>query len=815
MSTNPKSIYNEFIRANLPVGITYDEVRAQYVTFNGKRFPTYLQAKWYLDYITKFGYVPPGYTANGIHPVGVLDYVRGYYTGVDGRTQNPSDIVTYGTPGLALMTDSDGFQKWNPHNLLTYSEDFSNAAWSKTRATATSNYIAMDGTDATTHTVAQVLPTQAISARYFYEIELKADFLSVAMLRTRNEDNSITETWIDLTSATIGTDTSDGATASALSDGWVLCGIPLDIPSADTTATIVSIYLAETDGVATIATAVEGEGFFVRNARYYRSDQGGMAPVPVGQRIAGSETYVPTTSAPVYLPRDNSYLYDADTDSWVNNGLFLESEARTNLVTYSDLSNGWGPSRATLSYDQGMAPDGTNSAVKLTADSTAVNSHAVNGFTNVPAADSVVTFSVYLKQDTLRYAQLKITDDAANVGGGLTTFEAHFDLQEGTLTGTANYNGTAVGTHAEIESVGNGWYRCSLGLTKYGGSLRTDTGIRLTEFTSVVNNPTFTGTSTEAILIYGAQLEVGSTPSSYIPTNGSTVTRAAQTAVIEPENNPLIVVGPELVTNGTFDSDVGGFSNTSADISVVSGELVVENQSESPSNTTISISFEIGKYYLISGTYRQEGTGGGAARISLFGSTTPNNSTSTPLSASMIVLASGTSATLSLASFGTADTVSYFDNISVKSLSMPTALSIGMKGKMTYADNDSVAEVSTYSWETDANNTIGSIIRTSNDPINWRAAQAESGIFDSVLQSPITFSPGINVPFNIASRHGNTFVNGAVDGTALTANTTPTALPDLTTADFQIGPDFMGHIQELPLYAADVADIGIAEISND
>ena len=58
MSTNPKSIYNEFIRANLPVGITYDEVRAQYVTKNGKRFPTYLQAKWYLDYIIKFGYSP-------------------------------------------------------------------------------------------------------------------------------------------------------------------------------------------------------------------------------------------------------------------------------------------------------------------------------------------------------------------------------------------------------------------------------------------------------------------------------------------------------------------------------------------------------------------------------------------------------------------------------------------------------------------------------------------------------------------------------------------------------------------------------------
>lgn len=52
----PTEIYNEFILANLPAGITYDEDRARFVTFNGKYFPTYLQAKWYLDYLKKFGF---------------------------------------------------------------------------------------------------------------------------------------------------------------------------------------------------------------------------------------------------------------------------------------------------------------------------------------------------------------------------------------------------------------------------------------------------------------------------------------------------------------------------------------------------------------------------------------------------------------------------------------------------------------------------------------------------------------------------------------------------------------------------------------
>jgi len=55
--SNPTQEYNDYIRANLPPGITYDEVRARYVTDNGKYFPTYLEAKWYLDYIVKFGYI--------------------------------------------------------------------------------------------------------------------------------------------------------------------------------------------------------------------------------------------------------------------------------------------------------------------------------------------------------------------------------------------------------------------------------------------------------------------------------------------------------------------------------------------------------------------------------------------------------------------------------------------------------------------------------------------------------------------------------------------------------------------------------------
>ncbi len=61
--SNPKVEYNNYVRANLPDTISYDSVRNQYVTINGKRFVTYKEAKWYVDYVVKI---------TGITLVGVL-----------------------------------------------------------------------------------------------------------------------------------------------------------------------------------------------------------------------------------------------------------------------------------------------------------------------------------------------------------------------------------------------------------------------------------------------------------------------------------------------------------------------------------------------------------------------------------------------------------------------------------------------------------------------------------------------------------------------------------------------------------------------
>ena len=77
--------------------------------------------------------------------------------------------------------------------------------------------------------------------------------------------------------------------------------------------------------------------------------------------------------------------------------------------------------------------------------------------------------------------------------------------------------------------------------------------------------------------------------------------------------------------------------------------------------------------------------------------------------------------------------------------------------------------------------------------IRFSQRETTSG-YDELGTSGSYFTPDINVPFNISSRHGSTFINGAEGGTALTANTTVTALPDLSSNDLLLANTFMGTI---------------------
>lgn len=50
--SNSKTEYNEYVRANLPNGMTFDSVNARY-RYNNHAFVTFKSAEWYYNYINK------------------------------------------------------------------------------------------------------------------------------------------------------------------------------------------------------------------------------------------------------------------------------------------------------------------------------------------------------------------------------------------------------------------------------------------------------------------------------------------------------------------------------------------------------------------------------------------------------------------------------------------------------------------------------------------------------------------------------------------------------------------------------------------
>ena len=220
-------------------------------------------------------------------------------------------------------------------------------------------------------------------------------------------------------------------------------------------------------------------------------------------------------NSPANVPRIE---YNADGTV---KGLLIE-EARTNLVTYSqDFSNAsWAAVRtASLALDS-VGPDGeSNSAVKLLDNSAGGTGTVYVRDTVTVSTSTTYTASVYAKADQLSQIVLFANAFTTPANNGFV-----FDLSNGTYS---VYSGTPAIT-AEMQSVDNGWYRCSITFTTDTTDTSGEIQIYLYESGSV--SVPLDGTS--SVLLYGAQLEAGSFPTSYIPTTGSTATRAADFAQI-------------------------------------------------------------------------------------------------------------------------------------------------------------------------------------------------------------------------------------------------------------------------------------------
>jgi hypothetical protein len=202
-------------------------------------------------------------------------------------------------------------------------------------------------------------------------------------------------------------------------------------------------------------------------------------------------------------------------------GLLIE-EQRTNLVLQSQTFDNasWTADNLTKSADTATSPDGTVNADSIT-ENTANANHKI--YQSIAKAASAIqyAFSVYAKTNG---RQIRLTFDSGVNGNRVAV---NFDLSTGTISTAASAHGTFTGASASIESVGNGWYRCSL-----TGTTGTETTVRPNIFLLSGTTDFYTGGGVSGLYLWGAQLEVGAFATSYIPTVAATVTRSADVASV-------------------------------------------------------------------------------------------------------------------------------------------------------------------------------------------------------------------------------------------------------------------------------------------
>ena len=222
-------------------------------------------------------------------------------------------------------------------------------------------------------------------------------------------------------------------------------------------------------------------------------------------------------------------------------GHLILEPARTNFVTNSKdyISFGFGRSVRTVSTE--LTPEGSADAIKMSGESGTVGTHRAYSADISVTSGVDYTISTFVKKGTSSKFEMTLLSNSES-GIGFNNIVIDFDA------GTVN--------RGNIEDYGSGWYRISLTdaptsttAAKIFYYLYDETGAK-----------TYTADGNENAYIYGVQMEQGSYATSYIPTEGASVTRTAEvcegagSSAVFNDSEGVIFVETEPFIDGDFES---------------------------------------------------------------------------------------------------------------------------------------------------------------------------------------------------------------------------------------------------------------------
>lgn len=227
----------------------------------------------------------------------------------------------------------------------------------------------------------------------------------------------------------------------------------------------------------------------------YNSENGNYKPLPFNFERASSATVVNKDGLIETVGNDIPRIDYSDD---AKGALLLEPQRTNSLVQSNQFDTTWSNLALTpLSSQIGVGGSTDAWLLNVTGNSGSVRQNV--------SQNGVQTLSVYAKKSVSNWIALYVasTVDPPYV---------FFDLDNG-VVGTSSGDNTI---NENIESVGNGWYRCSI---TFDRTISSNT-IRI--FPSKSNG--VLGSNGDSVYIQNAQLEP-SYATSYIPTQGSAVTR--------------------------------------------------------------------------------------------------------------------------------------------------------------------------------------------------------------------------------------------------------------------------------------------------
>jgi len=414
----------------------------------------------------------------------------------------------------ATRVDENGLIEKGRENLLKYSEEFDNPYYLKNLGTLTTNQTtAPDGSltadlftkTSGVNTVSELRASGVYSSAgiYTYSIYVKQNVGDTVLIRLDLVGNTANATF-NFSTKTISTVGANAisATATELSDGWFRLTLTGNVTSTGWSISIINLFTNPTN-----------DSVYVWGAQL----ENGLAATDY------IETGASTAQAGILedLPRID-YSGGASCPA-----LLLEPQ-RTNLVSQSEYFGGsyWLKADVSITDNDAVSPDGMTNAAKLIENATTAQ-HKISSDIITAVAGDRYTESFFAKAAERNWIYLEHEASAL----------VWFNLSDGTI-GTES---TIHNSSASIEDYGNGWYRCIVSYDAFDTTSRAYIGV-----TNADNIKTYLGDGSSGVYIYGAQLEAGSYPTSYIPTYGTSVTRNIDICI---KTSATSLIGQ---TQGTF-----------------------------------------------------------------------------------------------------------------------------------------------------------------------------------------------------------------------------------------------------------------------